>query len=169
MANSGNSWTSDFSGQRGRREKWPGESENGRIRAPAGNHEVHRNPHEPAPTRGSTQKKTNPIRGWSSCLVGPQGLEPWTKGLCLPLRLSPPLSSLWSGLYLPVTGWPSSLYTFPRVAWGIWLGIGISQGSELPPNLTSSTRHQNCTGNEQPMRATTLRKMFRLPSLSPLL
>ena len=52
-------------------------------------------------------------------LVGPHGLEPWTKGLCLPLWLSPPLSSLWSGLYLPITGWPSSLYTFPRVAEGL--------------------------------------------------
>ena len=112
------SWTSASSGQRGRREEWPGESETGRIRAPLGNLEVHRNPHEPAQTRGRTQKKTNPMRGWSSCLVGPQGLEPWTKGLCLPLRLSPPLASLWSGLYLPVTGWPSSLYTFPRATCG---------------------------------------------------
>ena len=91
----------------------------------------HRNPHEPAPVRGSTQKKTNPMRGWSSCLVGPQGLEPWTKGLCLPLRLSPPLSSLWSGLYLPVTGWPSSLYTFPRVFWG----LGSVLASPLGPSV----------------------------------
>jgi len=146
-----NSWTSASSRQRGRREEWPRESENGQIRAPVRSDEVHRNPHEPAPTRVSRQKKTNPMKGWSSYLVGPQGLEPWTKGLCLPLRLSPPLSSLWSGLYLPVTGWPSSLYTFPLVSWGIWLGIGISQGSKLPPNLTSSTRRQNCTGNEQPI------------------
>ena len=76
---------------------------------------------------GFGKKKTNPIRGWSSCLVGPQGLEPWTKGLCLPLRLSSPRVSLWSGLYLPVTGWPSSLYTFPLPA-GAWLGIGMSRG-----------------------------------------
>ena len=60
----------------------------------------------------------------SQFVVGPVGLEPTTKGLCLPLRLSPPLSGLWSGLYLPVTGWPSSLYTFP---YGAWLGIGWSQ------------------------------------------
>jgi hypothetical protein len=33
-------------------------------------------------------------------LVGRVGLEPTTKGLCLPLRLSPPVSSSWSGLYL---------------------------------------------------------------------
>ena len=47
--------------------------------------------------------------------VGPLGLEPRTKGLCLPLRLSPPLSSSWSGLYLRVTRLPSSLYAFrPR-------------------------------------------------------
>lgn len=39
------------------------------MRAPAGKLEVHRNPHKPAQTRGSRQKKTNPMRGWSSCLV----------------------------------------------------------------------------------------------------
>jgi hypothetical protein len=66
----------------------------------------------------SGDKKPQPRTEGASCLVGPQGLEPWTKGLCLPLRLSPPLASLWSGLYLPVTGWPSSLYTFPRVSCG---------------------------------------------------
>jgi len=48
--------------QRGRREEWPGESQNGQIQAPAGKLEVHRNPHEPAQTRGSRQKKTNPMR-----------------------------------------------------------------------------------------------------------
>ena len=139
-----NSWTSACSGQRGRREEWPGESENGQFLAPAGNQEVHRNPHEPAPARGGRQKKTNPMRGWSSCLVGPQGLEPWTKGLCLPPRLSPPLSSSWSGLYLPVTGWPSSLYTFPRAAgdlaryWHVLAKLAFTEFDQFypPPGLS---------------------------------
>lgn len=34
------------------------------------------------------------------CVVGRVGLEPTTKGLCLPLRLSPPVSGSWSGLCL---------------------------------------------------------------------
>ena len=45
-------------------------------------------------------------------LVGPPGLEPGTKGLCLPLQLSLPVSSLWSGLSLVFTTYPYSLYTF---------------------------------------------------------
>ena len=47
--------------------------------------------------------------------VGPEGLEPPTKGLCLPLRLSPPLSGSWSGPYLRFTRLPSGLYTFCHV------------------------------------------------------
>ena len=46
-------------------------------------------------------------------MVGPPGLEPGTKGLCLPLQLSLPVSSLWSGLSLVFTTYPYSLYTFP--------------------------------------------------------
>ncbi len=46
--------------------------------------------------------------------VGPEGLEPPTKGLCLPPRLSPPLSGSWSGLSLLFTSSPYSLYTFLR-------------------------------------------------------
>lgn len=33
-------------------------------------------------------------------MVGPPGFEPRTNRLCIPLRLSPPLSSLWAGLSL---------------------------------------------------------------------
>ena len=44
--------------------------------------------------------KKKAIARWLSNLVGRVGLEPTTKGLCLPLRLSPPVSGLWSGLYL---------------------------------------------------------------------
>ncbi len=40
------------------------------------------------------------------------GFEPTTNGLCLPLRLSTPLSGLWSGLSLLFTSLLSSLYTF---------------------------------------------------------
>ncbi len=47
--------------------------------------------------------------------LGPAGLEPATKGLCLPLRLSPPLSGSWSGPYLRFTRLPSGLYTFRRI------------------------------------------------------
>lgn len=46
--------------------------------------------------------------------IGPEGLEPPTKGLCLPPRLSPPLSGSWSGLSLLFTSSPYSLYTFLR-------------------------------------------------------
>jgi hypothetical protein len=45
------------------------------------------------------RKKKATLR-WLFNLVGREGLEPPTKGLCLPLRLSPPVSGLWSGLYL---------------------------------------------------------------------
>ncbi len=44
--------------------------------------------------------------------IGPAGFEPATKGLCLPLQFSLPLSSLWSGPYLHFTCLPSGLYTF---------------------------------------------------------
>jgi hypothetical protein len=81
-----------------------------------------------AKTCGYGDKKPRPRTAGASCLVGPQGLEPWTKGLCLPLRLSPPLSGLWSGLYLPVTGWPSSLYTFPRTDRGLGSVLAYPEG-----------------------------------------
>ena len=50
-------------------------------------------------------------------MVGSAGIEPATNRLCLPLRLLPPLSSLWSGLSLhPFDNnkfgcLPASLYT----------------------------------------------------------
>lgn len=59
-----------------------------------------------------------------NCTVGPAGLEPATKGLCVPLRLSPPLSGSWSGPYLHFTCLPSGLYTF--CPWAAWFGISIS-------------------------------------------
>ena len=53
--------------------------------------------------------------------IGPAGFEPATKGLCVPLQLPLPLSSLWSGPYLRRTilrcmRLPSGLYTFPLFA-----------------------------------------------------
>ena len=83
-------------------------------------------------------------------MVGPPGLEPGTKGLCFPLRLSPPLSGLWSGLYLPITGWPSSLYTFPlncKAGLGSVLACLATQPS---PTLTSSTLRQSKLSERQP-------------------
>jgi hypothetical protein len=52
-------------------------------------------------------------------MVGPVGIEPTAKRLCIPLQFLLPLSSLWAGLSLhPGQGClPSSLYTFPR--WGL--------------------------------------------------
>jgi hypothetical protein len=64
--------------------------------------------------------------------VPPQGFEPRTNRLCLPLRLSPRsvpncLQSLWSGLSLRFTRLPLSLYTFHAPRCGMaWLGITIS-------------------------------------------
>ncbi len=55
--------------------------------------------------------------------MGPAGFEPATKGLCVPLRLSPPLSSSWAGPSLHFTCLPSGLYTFCH----IWqLGSGLA-------------------------------------------
>ena len=76
--------------------------------------------------RRSPSSSAGPELGRSGQIkVGPAGLEPATKGLCYQLRLSPPLSSLWSGLSLLFTSSPYSLYTFPRLA-RTWLGISIS-------------------------------------------
>ncbi len=47
-----------------------------------------------------------------SDLVGPPRVELGTNGLCVPLQLSLPVSSLWSGLSLVFTTYPYSLYTF---------------------------------------------------------
>src|SRR5262249_26374313 len=62
-------------------------------------------------------------------VVGPPGLEPGTKGLCLPLRLSPPTDRCsWSGLCLHrglLGRCPrvQSLHLPQRV--GAWLGVGV--------------------------------------------
>ena len=88
---------------------WPGTASSGGWRSPQASAGTPSNTREPAQT---DKKKPQLITVGASVFVGPEGLEPSTKGLCLPLRLSPPLSGLWSGLCLPVTGWPSSLYTF---------------------------------------------------------
>lgn len=106
-------------------------------------------------------------------LVGPVRLELTTKGLCLPPRLSSPLSGLWSGLYLPITGWPSSLYTFNDTC-ASKLGSVLADSDiewKLSPTLTSSTCHQSKLGNRQPSRNSpcTDALVFRLVSLSPLL
>jgi len=118
------------------------------------------------------KRKRPPITGAVFHLVGPHGLEPWTKGLCLPLRLSPPLSGLWSGLYLPITGWPSSLYTFNdatasklgSVLAYAFLHLAFTDFDQfyLPPEQTwrrATHRNLPCTGV----------LMFRLVPLSPLL
>ncbi len=39
--------------------------------------------------------------------VGPEGIEPSTKRLCIPLQLSLPLSGLWAGLSLRPIGAPA--------------------------------------------------------------
>ena len=61
-----------------------------------------------------------------SNLVGRVGLEPTTKGLCVPLRLSPPVSGLRSGLYLAFTAFPSSLYTFPLQGFARYWHSGLA-------------------------------------------
>src|SRR2546421_2234032 len=49
-------------------------------------------------------------------MMGPGGFEPPTNQLCVPLQLSLPLSSLWSGLsHYPDGYLPSSLYTFTPI------------------------------------------------------
>ena len=65
--------------------------------------------------------------------IGPAGFEPATKGLCVPLRLSPTLSSSWSGPYLHFTCLPSGLYTFcPQAA---WFGISVSTARFSLPRI----------------------------------
>jgi len=51
------------------------------------------NPNPPQALLKVTPKNTNPRVG-IRLLVGPPGLEPGTKGLCLPLQFSLPVSSL---------------------------------------------------------------------------
>lgn len=61
-------------------------------------------------------------------LVGREGIEPSTNRLCVPLQLSLPLSSLWSGLslYPPLCGYlPYSLYTFPALSERAGFGSGL--------------------------------------------
>ena len=65
--------------------------------------------------------------------LGPAGFEPATKGLCVPLRLSPPLSSLWAGPSLHFTCLPSGLYTFCLLA--AWLGIGTLRKKFSVPRI----------------------------------
>jgi hypothetical protein len=48
------------------------------------------------PARRSPESRS----GVAGVVVGRAGLEPATKGLCVPLRLSPPVSGSWSGLCL---------------------------------------------------------------------
>ena len=60
--------------------------------------------------------------------MGPAGVEPTTNQLCVPLRLSPPLSGLQSGLSLrpfrETERLPSSLYTFTSLTRNA-LGSGL--------------------------------------------
>jgi len=84
-------------------------------------------------------------------LVGPHGLEPWTKGLCLPLQLSLPVSSLWSGLSLAITAYPYSLYTFKAISYFAWLGITTLHATEASPNLSSYTYSQSKLSHMQPI------------------
>ncbi len=57
----------------------------------------------------------------------------------------------------------------PALLAGAWLGIGVARRPQLPPNLTSSTRHQRVAADGQPMKPATHLTMSRLASLSPLL
>lgn len=102
----------------------------------------------------SAQKKSSANTAELEQSVGVAGLEPATKGLCLPLRLSPPLSSSWSGLSLLFTSSPYSLYTFNN--WSApadaWLGISMFDTidrTKPSPNLTNSTETPSMT-NQQP-------------------
>lgn len=77
-------------------------------------------------------------------MVGPPGVEPGTNGLCLPLRLSPPLSGLQSGLSLSFTLHPYSLYTFPLFREGFARDCHATpKGAEVSPNLSGSTNRQS--------------------------
>ncbi len=80
--------------------------------------------------------------------MGPAGFEPATKGLCTPLRFSPPLSGLWSGPSLQSALQPTvcRLVSTPSVVTPgsdttAWLGIGVTNECPLQrsPSLTDST------------------------------
>jgi len=57
-------------------------------------------------------------------LVGRAGLEPATKGLCVPPRLSPPVSGSWSGLCL---AFRPSRRVSTRSPQGASLGVGMAE------------------------------------------
>ena len=86
-------------------------------------------------TKKENQQATKHCGCWFTSLLhllGPTGFEPVTNRLCVPLRLSPPLTGSWSGLSLhPLLGFfrsqsrgcpPTSLYTFPHQL-RAWFGI----------------------------------------------
>ena len=60
-------------------------------------------------------------------LIGPEGFEPPTNQLCIPLRLSPPLSGSWAGLSLHPRGMSAieslHLPLSKKVKKEAWLGI----------------------------------------------
>jgi hypothetical protein len=59
-------------------------------------------------------------------VVGRAGLEPATKGLCVPPRLSPPVSGSWSGLCL---AFRPSRRVSTRSPQGASLGVGMADCS----------------------------------------
>jgi hypothetical protein len=61
-------------------------------------------------------------------LVGRAGLEPATKGLCVPPRLSPPVSGSWSGLCL---AFRPSRRVSTRSPPGASLGVGMADHSAV--------------------------------------
>ncbi len=85
-------------------------------------------------------------------VVGRAGLEPATKGLCVPLRLSPPVSGSWSGLCLafrPSRRVSTRSASNASALRGASLGVGKAPHVEKmgcrkrSPNLRSSTPRQS--------------------------
>lgn len=101
---------------------------------------------KPAEARGTGDR--HPHGGASGKkVVGRVGLEPTTKGLCVPLRLSPPVSGSWSGLCLAFRPSrrvstrschrPGAVITTP--VWQTSLGIGTEAGRSDRHHRRSAT------------------------------
>ena len=108
-------------GELSRREKWPGESENGQISVTPRNIEVHRFPQEPLQARGLTKKMPNCIHSWASVLVETAGIEPASANprpvsstcvVCLRFRPSP--SDRQDGYGLSLLGFNGAVTGAPR-------------------------------------------------------
>jgi hypothetical protein len=83
-------------------------------------------PRQPVGRRRRFVDKPQSICGGG--VVGRAGLEPATKGLCVPPRLSPPVSGSWSGLCL---AFRPSRRVSTRSPSGASLGVGMAEISAL--------------------------------------